>query len=77
MKNNTRLEISQQDMQVLDPTVWKITHNLKEEYIFKLIIEANKLGLEGKKINEIVACEDIESLSLFIDFICEGDYSEK
>lgn len=67
-----RLEISKKELRELGDKDYELVRNLSQPYIFKLIRLANELGLEGKKIKEIVGIqENFSAGNYYIDFICE------
>ncbi len=49
---------------------WEVSR-LTDSYLLKIIMFANKAGLEGKAIKEIVKIEPTFVPGLYLDFICE------
>lgn len=64
------LEISKIELQKIDPADWKIT-KLSDFYLPRLLKKANEIGLQGKKIKEIIKCEDNHNNMVYLDFICD------
>lgn len=69
-----RLEISKNEIMEGD-TDYQI-HRLSDLYLTKIIMKANEIGLQGKKIKEIVKIEPTFIESLYIDFVCEQQPTE-
>lgn len=66
-----RLIISDLELLHLDERDFKWTR-LSDNYLVRLLQMANDLGLQGKKIKEIIGIqEDFANHQRYIDFICE------
>ena len=69
--SHSRLAISNQELHDLDPRDFQWT-KLNPSYLTKLIHRANLLGLEGRKIVEIVGVqEQFGTEQRWVDFRCE------
>ena len=67
----SQLEMSQLELVALDPEDFKWTR-LSDFYLTRLLKKANELGLEGKRIKEIIGIEEqFGTFARHIDFICE------
>ena len=68
----TRLAISNLEVLKLDPEDYRVITRTTDFYLLRIIREANKLGLAGKEIKDIVTIEEKFSTNvMFIDFTCE------
>lgn len=68
----SKLELSKLDLVNLkiDPD-WNV-NKISDEYLLKLLKYANDLGLNGKKIKEVVGIqENFSTGNKYIDFICD------
>ena len=69
--SHARLAISKIDLVSLDPDDFKWA-SLNPSYLTQLLRHANLLGLEGRKITEIIGVqEQFETGQRYIDFVCE------
>ena len=64
-----KLEISKNEI-IEGDYDWEV-HRLKDVVLLKYLQFANELGLQGKKIKEIVRVKPTFYEGLYIDFICE------
>lgn len=73
----SRLEISGLELMQLDPEDFKWCQ-LSNFYLTRLLRMANNLGLEGKKIKDVVGIqENFATNNRFIDFIVEDNTPKK
>jgi len=68
--NSFRLEISKLEKRNLDEAGMKAI-SLPESYVVRIFQKANELGLDGKKIKEVISITDPVNGAQYLDFICD------
>ena len=66
-----RLAISRCEIEALDPRDFT-SSKMTSGYLVKILYEANRLGLAGRKITQIMTIqENFATGQCYLDFVCE------